>query len=156
MDPARDPCLTRRLLRGEDVAVEARLARVAAREPVELFARPVLDQLDPAANQKEPGRVVRIDDEQARPRIPLKVTSFAPFPCGVDAGALAVVVDPDQARARLPVRHQRRQDTAGMAGEEIAVRLGDHFASSVTILSGRILQSTGVSFTSPAATRSLK
>src|SRR5512133_3169376 len=102
MDPARDPCLTRRLLDGEDVAVEARVARVAARDPVELFARPVLDQLDPATNQSEPCRVVVIDDEQARSRIPLKVASFAPFTCGVDAGALAVVVGPDQARARLP------------------------------------------------------
>jgi hypothetical protein len=69
MDPAGDACLTRGLLGGEDVAVEARVARVAARDLVELFARSLLDQLDPAANQQEPGAVVRVDDEQARARI---------------------------------------------------------------------------------------
>jgi hypothetical protein len=52
MDPAGHACLTRGLLDGEDATVEARVARVARRDPVELFARSLLDQLDPAATRR--------------------------------------------------------------------------------------------------------
>jgi hypothetical protein len=71
MDPAGDPCLAQGPLDRVDVAVEARVARVATREPVELFVRSLLDELDAAANQEEAVGVVRVDDEQARARVAL-------------------------------------------------------------------------------------
>ena len=70
----------------------------------------VSDELGVPADLHEAGRVVGVDDQKADPGIAKEVAPFLTLEGGVDRGALAVEVDPHEARLRLAVRTHGRED----------------------------------------------
>ena len=125
MDSNDHPRLQGALLHRIDVAVVARVRGVLAGQPIEVVDGASLHQLRDAADLDEPAGVCRVDDEQADLRVGLHVATLAALPGGVDQRALAVVVDPDQARLRLTIGQHRRQDAVDRPREQVQVGLRD-------------------------------
>src|SRR6476661_3495014 len=124
VEPADDASFLRGQSHWVDVAVEAWFVRVRPGQGVEVLEGPVAHELDLAADLHVARRVVRVDDEQAGARVAEQVATLLPLEGGVDPGALAVGVEPHEARLRPAAGVHRREDAADPAVEQVEVRAG--------------------------------
>ena len=85
---------------------------------------PLRDEFGIAADLDEPGGVAGVDDEQADFLVIEQVAAFLPVKGCVHQCALAVQVDPYQARLWLAVITQRCEHAADGPGQQVVVRGG--------------------------------
>ena len=104
-----------------DLAVVVGMAGVAPGQPVEVVERAVGVQLRVAADLDEAPGVVRIDHQEADPRVGDHVPALVALERRVHRGVPAVDVDPDEARLGPAVGPPRGQDAADRAREQVQV-----------------------------------
>jgi hypothetical protein len=143
------------------------VAGVAAGQGVQVLQGALADQLGVAADLEVAVGVVGVDDQQADLGVGGQVAALVPFQGGVDPGAGAVPVDPDQAGLGLTVTPHGGQHPTDRPGQQIQMRgrdcnrLGRHagghprplppVASSATTWVGRIRHKTGTSVSAKRA-----
>ena len=88
-----------------------RLAFVALRELIDVRSRTLLVQLDRALDLEVLVRVVVVPDADADARVRAEVPALRPLVRRVEDNVLAVGVDPDDARLRVPVLSNRADDS---------------------------------------------
>ncbi len=128
--------LARLLLTRVDISVILRMAGVLPCDLVEVLHRALANQFSLAAYLKVATGIFRVNDQQADLGIPRHVPALLAFERGIDAGALAVVVTPNDAGLRLAVGHHGRQYAVDGTGQQVEVGGGD-FKRHVCILVAR-------------------
>ncbi len=104
MEPRGHAGLTFALFGWIDGAVEVPVARIAAREPVELLLGADLDQIDVRADLDPTPAVVGVDHQQRRAGIELEIATFLPLSRRAHERIVALEREPYRLRLRRVVR----------------------------------------------------
>src|SRR5215208_827299 len=124
-----------------------------------MLDRAVGNDLDVAPDLDEAGKVLGVDHQQTDTWVGTQVATLLALERRVDAGALTTDINPNEARLRLAVDPDGREDSADRSSEQVEMRdrNGDRLgadegrqcepprrlASRATTWFGRIRQRTG-------------
>src|SRR6266511_5841847 len=125
VDAADNSRFTLLLLYWKDVPIVVRMLSVLPRNPIEVIERSRFNELSFPTDFDVARCILGIDDQQGHFGVGPHVPAFLAFTGRVDAGTLAILVAPYQARLRLAVGHDGRQRGNARAIEQVIIGFGN-------------------------------